>query len=73
MCIRDRHHLLGAVPALRGSLQSYGARIDLVRQTRAAAVRAGLAFLPGDRQGASGAGGLPALDNLSLIHISEPT
>lgn len=68
---RVLHHLFGAVPALRGTLQTGGGRVDLSRQTPAAAVRAGLAFLPGDRQGASGAGGLPVLDNLLIPDLAR--
>ncbi len=68
---RVLHHLFGAVPALRGTLQSGGAPLELARQTPAAAVRAGLAFLPGDRQGASGAGALPVLDNFLIPDLAR--
>ncbi len=61
---RVLHHLFGAVRASGGTLRSGGELLDLRSQTPAAAVRAGIAFLPGDRQGASGAGGLPVLDNV---------
>ena len=63
---RVLHHLFGATPATRGVLQAGAERIELPTLTPAAAVRAGLAFLPGDRQGASGAGGLAVLDNVLL-------
>ncbi len=68
---RVLQHLFGAVPALRGTLQVQGETIDLARQTPAAAVRAGLAFLPGDRQGASGAVGLPVLDNFLVPDLAR--
>jgi ribose transport system ATP-binding protein len=63
---RVLHHLFGAAPATRGVLQAGAERIDLPSLVPADAVRAGLAFLPGDRQGASGAGGLAVLDNVLL-------
>ncbi len=68
---RVLHHLFGAVPALRGSLRAGGESLELAGQTPAAAVRAGLAFLPGDRQGASGAGGLPVLDNFLVPDLAR--
>ncbi len=68
---RVLHHLFGAAPALRGSLRTGGESIELAGQTPAAAVRAGLAFLPGDRQGASGAGGLPVLDNFLVPDLAR--
>ncbi|MCP5466196.1 MAG: sugar ABC transporter ATP-binding protein [Sinobacteraceae bacterium] len=64
-------HLFGAVPATQGVLQAGRERIELRSLTPAAAVRAGFAFLPGDRQGASGAGGLSVLDNLLLPDLSR--
>jgi ribose transport system ATP-binding protein len=68
---RVLHHLFGAEPALRGTLRADGASLELAGQTPAAAVRAGLAFLPGDRQGASGAGGLPVLDNFLVPDLAR--
>ena len=68
---RVLYHLFGAAPALRGSLRAGGEPLELADQTPAAAVRAGLAFLPGDRQGASGAGGLPVLDNFLVPDLAR--
>jgi len=68
---RVLHHLFGAAPALRGTLRAAGVPLELAGQTPAAAVRAGLAFLPGDRQGASGAGGLPVLDNFLVPDLAR--
>jgi energy-coupling factor transporter ATP-binding protein EcfA2 len=68
---RVLHHLFGAAPALRGRLLADGEPLELAGQTPAAAVRAGLAFLPGDRQGASGAGGLPVLDNFLVPDLAR--
>jgi ribose transport system ATP-binding protein len=68
---RVLHHLFGAKPATRGVLQAGAERIALPSLVPAAAVRAGLAFLPGDRQGASGAGGLAVLDNLLVPDLGR--
>ena len=68
---RVLHHLFGATPASRGVLQAGAERIELPGLSPAAAVRAGLAFLPGDRQGASGAGGLSVLDNVLLPDLGR--
>jgi ribose transport system ATP-binding protein len=68
---RALHHLFGAAPASQGVLQAGAERVELPSLTPAAAVRAGFAFLPGDRQGASGAGGLSVLDNVLLPDLSR--
>lgn len=68
---RVLHHLFGATPAVSGVLQAGAERVELPALTPAAAVRAGLAFLPGDRQGASGAGGLTVLDNVLLPDLAR--
>lgn len=68
---RVLHHLFGAAPATQGVLQAGAERVELPSLTPAGAVRAGFAFLPGDRQGASGAGGLSVLDNVLLPDLSR--
>lgn len=68
---RVLHHLFGATAATQGVLREGGRRFDLRTQTPRRAVERGLAFLPGDRQGASGAGGLTVLDNIVLPNLSR--
>jgi len=58
--------LYGALPARAGVLSLAGRRLDLARQTPAAALRAGLVLIPGDRPVAGGVGALPVVDNVTL-------
>ena len=58
--------LYGALPARRGRLALAAAAIDLGRWTPAAALRAGLVLIPGDRPVAGGVGALPIVDNMML-------
>jgi ribose transport system ATP-binding protein len=68
---RVLQHLFGVTPATAGSLTTAGATTPLARQRPRAALRAGIALLPADRQGASGAGELPVLDNLLVPALAR--
>ena len=58
--------LYGALPVRRGRLVLADRTIDLGRWTPAAALRAGLVLIPGDRPVAGGVGALPIVDNMML-------
>ena len=63
--------LFGARPAAGGNL-TIGAQVYAVdRLTPAAAIKAGVAFLPADRLGESGVGGLSVTDNGTLTILDE--
>jgi ribose transport system ATP-binding protein len=68
---RVLHHLFGAVPAERGTLHAGTFVQQLPQQTPSTALRAGIAWLPGDRQGASGVGALPVLDNFLVPDLAR--
>ncbi len=68
---RVLHHLFGAVRAERGTLRAGDVVQQLPAQTPASALRAGIAWLPGDRQGASGVGALPVLDNFLVPDLAR--
>jgi ribose transport system ATP-binding protein len=68
---RVLQHLFGAIPADRGTLHAGAVVQQLPAQTPSSALRAGLALLPADRQGASGAGGLPVLDNFLIPDVAR--
>ena len=58
--------LYGARPALAGTILIGDRRHDLTHMTPLRAIEMGIAYLPADRLGASGAGSLPVTDNLTL-------
>jgi ribose transport system ATP-binding protein len=63
---RVLYHIFGAAPATSGEIRLGSQLIDMAGMTPARAMRAGISLLPGDRQGASGVGSLPMVDNLFL-------
>jgi ribose transport system ATP-binding protein len=63
--------VFGASPATGGRITIDGVTLDLVGMTPAAAIRHGLALLPGDRQKQGGVGGLPIADNLLLLSLGR--
>lgn len=58
--------LYGARKASAGALVLDGKQFDLPQMTPLRAIENGIAYLPADRIGASGAGSLPVVDNVSL-------
>ncbi len=58
--------LYGATQAHGGALTLGSQRIDLATFTPAAAIKAGLVLIPGDRPVAGGVGALPIVDNVTL-------
>ncbi len=58
--------LFGARPAVAGEVDVDGETIEVARLTPRAAMEAGVALVPADRQGASGAGLLSVRENLTL-------
>jgi ribose transport system ATP-binding protein len=56
----------GALKAQSGILTLGSDRIDLTTLTPAAAIKAGLVLIPGDRPVAGGVGALPIVDNVTL-------
>ena len=60
------HLIFGASRASSGTLMLHGHELALPTMDPLWAVRAGIAFLPGDRQFASGVGTLPLTDNMTL-------
>jgi ribose transport system ATP-binding protein len=64
-------YLFGAAPAARGTLHMGAKHIDLARLRPGAAIGAGIAFLPGDRLGASGIGSLSLADNVCVLSLEE--
>ena len=65
------YHLFGAVQPTSGALTINGSEIDLASLTPRGALDHGIAFLPGDRQGASGIGTLDIIDNLFLPDVGR--
>lgn len=65
------YHLFGASRARAGRLILGGGCIELVSLTPRRAIRLGIGFLPGDRQGASGIGSLDIPDNLFMPRIER--
>lgn len=65
------YHLFGATPAMQGALQLDGASYALSRLRPAAAMAAGIALLPGDRQSASGIGSITITDNVFLPDVAR--
>ena len=69
------HHLFGARPGGSGRLRfgppgTLDDGLDLAKLTPRLAMRQGIAFLPGDRQSASGIGSLEVVDNLFLPDVA---
>ena len=63
----------GARPCSAGKVVIGDTRVDAVRLTPARAARAGVALLPADRKGASGALGLNARENMTLPTLPDFT
>ena len=63
--------LYGALQAQSGTLMLGTERIDLTTLTPAAAIKAGLVLIPGDRPVAGGVGALPIVDNLTLPALTS--
>jgi ribose transport system ATP-binding protein len=61
----------GALPAAGGTLTLGPQQIDLTALTPAAAIKAGLVLIPGDRPVAGGVGGLPIVDNVTLPALAS--
>lgn len=61
----------GAIEAHGGLLALGGQRIDLAAMTPAAAIKAGLVLIPGDRAVAGGVGALPIVDNVTLPALAS--
>ncbi len=68
---RVLQHLCGATPALRGRLRTPQWELALASNSPATALQRGVVWLPGDRQGQSGAGGLSVLDNLLVPSLPK--
>ena len=65
------YFLFGARQAQAGELEIDGRRHQLASLTPSRAIAAGIALLPGDRQGEGSAGSLSVLDNLTIGALSE--
>ena len=63
--------LYGASPAISGTLELPMGRHELSALTPAAALRAGLVLIPGDRPVAGGVGALPIVDNVTLPALAS--
>ncbi|MGD9915524.1 MAG: ATP-binding cassette domain-containing protein, partial [Rhizobiaceae bacterium] len=63
--------IYGARVAKSGALTLDGKRIELAQMTPLRAVESGIAYLPADRIGASGAGSLPVADNVTLPSLKK--
>lgn len=63
--------IFGATPAEAGTLLLDGETLNLVGMTPRRALRAGVALLPADRQGASGIGGLSVAENVMVLALSR--
>lgn len=63
--------IYGARVAKAGALVLDGKRLELPIMTPRRAVEAGIAYLPADRIGASGAGSLPVADNVALPSLNR--
>ena len=58
--------LFGAEPARDGRMTIAGREYELARMSPSAAIKAGMALIPADRQGAAGVGSLLVRDNVML-------
>jgi len=65
------HLLAGAWPATAGTLHLDGTDHDLTRMTPSAALAAGMALIPGDRQRDGAVGALSMTDNLTLPQLAR--
>jgi ribose transport system ATP-binding protein len=63
--------IYGALQAQSGTLMLGSERIDLTALTPAAAIKAGLVLIPGDRPVAGGVGALPIVDNVTLPALAS--
>ena len=63
--------LFGAEPARDGRMTIAGREYDLARMSPSAAIKAGMALIPADRQGAAGVGSLLVRDNVMLQVVDE--
>ena len=63
--------LFGAMSQVSGTVTVDGERLDLTRLSPQAAMHAGLAFVPRDREEEGGVGSLPAGDNLLLGVLNQ--
>jgi ribose transport system ATP-binding protein len=63
--------LFGAEPAAKGRLTISGRDHDLANMSPSAAIKAGMALIPADRQGAAGVGSLLVRDNVMLQVIDQ--
>jgi ribose transport system ATP-binding protein len=61
----------GALQAQRGTLTLGSERMQLTALTPAAAIKAGLVLIPGDRPVAGGVGALPIVDNVTLPALAS--
>ena len=65
------YQLFGADPAQSGRLTVLGQEHDLPRMSPSDAIKAGMALIPADRQGAAGVGSLLVRDNVMLQVIDQ--
>jgi ribose transport system ATP-binding protein len=63
--------MFGALPAKQGRMRIAGHEYDLVGMSPSEAIKAGVAFVPADRQGSAGVGSLLVRDNVMLQVISR--
>jgi ribose transport system ATP-binding protein len=63
--------IYGALRAENGTLMLGSERFDLPALSPAAAIKAGLVLIPGDRPLAGGVGGLPIMDNVTLPALAN--
>ena len=63
--------LFGAEPAAGGRVTISGHDYDLAQMTPSGAIKAGMALIPADRQGAAGVGSLSVRDNVMLQVIDD--
>jgi ribose transport system ATP-binding protein len=63
--------VFGSTPAEAGSLEIGGETHDIARLTPQSAMRAGLAFVPGDRERQGCVLGLPISDNVTLCSLDD--
>ena len=61
----------GALRAQSGTLTLGSEQLQLTAQTPAAAIKAGLVLIPGDRPVAGGVGALPIVDNMTLPALAS--
>ena len=63
--------LFGAEPARDGRMTIAGREYELARMSPSAAIKAGMALIPADRQGAAGVGSLLVRDNVMLQVVDK--